>query len=58
MNKADIIKAIRESPLTTDDLTEIIGAATGVMMGGIFIDAGMNLLQGEDDDEEAQAAGR
>jgi hypothetical protein len=55
MDKADIIKAIRESPLTTDDMTEIIGAATGVMMGNIFVDAGMSLLQGEEDDEEAQA---
>jgi hypothetical protein len=55
MNKADIIKAIRESPLTTDDMTEIIGAATSVMMGNMFVDAGMSLLQGESDDEEAEA---
>lgn len=50
MDKADIIKAIRESPLTSDDLTEIIAAATSVMVGGILMDAGIGLLRGEDDE--------
>lgn len=49
MTREQIIAAIRESPLTTDDLTEIIGAATSVMMGNILMDAGMGLLRGEDD---------
>jgi hypothetical protein len=50
-DKKSIVEAIRSTPLTDDELCEIIGAATGVMMGNAFVGIGMDLVTGQDEDD-------
>lgn len=59
-SKADIIKQIRESPLTDQDLLDIMSVTTSVMMGNALMGAGMDLLasavgSAENDDEQHTA---
>ena len=46
MDKAGIIRAIRESPLTDAELTDIIAVCTMVTMANTFIGAGMDMMAG------------
>ena len=59
-SKADIVRQIRESPLTDQDLLDIMSVTTSVMMGNALMGAGMDLLasavgSGDEDNEQRTA---
>lgn len=47
MDKHEIIRAIRETPLSDQDLTDIIAMCTMVTMGNALVGAGMDMLAGK-----------
>ena len=53
-DKKSIVDSIRNTPLTDDELCEIIGAATSVMMGNAFVGIGMDMVTGRDDEDDGQ----